>query len=57
MQFDPLRPENIFPVSVRFLSARDTVDHRLPDTEDIAAGSLIDDVSLVHILSHFSLLL
>ena len=37
MQLDPLRPEHIFPVFIRFLSSCDTVDHSLADTEHITA--------------------
>ena len=35
MQFDPLRPEHIFPVFVRLLPPGDAVDHSLPDAEHV----------------------
>ena len=52
VEFDPLCPENIFPMLVRLLPSCDTVDHRLSDAKNITGIIIIYVICLVCIPGH-----
>ena len=46
MELNPFRPENIFPMLVRFLPPCNTVNYGLSDAEDVTARSFIYSIRI-----------